>query len=73
MKFKFLLNPKEAENLHKALGIYTSNLRNEISRTDDLNFRAGLQDEWDTLKSIENRLSGYIVRGFVEEEEKKAG
>lgn len=77
MRFKFLLNPEEAQLLHKSLEIYTSNLRNEISRTDDKTFRLGLQQEFDTLKSIQNRLSGYVGRETFRpdelEEEKKAG
>lgn len=79
MKFKFLLNSEEAQVLHKALAIYTSDFKNEIVRTDDLNFRKSLEAEYNTLKSIEDRLNGYIGHGAVEPEmsedmdEKKAG
>lgn len=68
MKTKFLLSDQEAETLQRALAIYTSEVRNEISHTDDLNYRAGLQEEFDCLKSIEDRLSGYISI-----EDRKAG
>jgi hypothetical protein len=77
MRFKFLLNPDEAEMLHKALKTYTSNLRLEISRTDDRNYRTELQQEFDALRSIEDRLGGYVGRKTFSpdeiEEEKKAG
>ncbi|MFL5815052.1 MAG: hypothetical protein ACJ763_15860 [Bdellovibrionia bacterium] len=63
--------------LQKVLKNYTSNLRLEISRTDDLNYRTGLQQEFDALKSIEDRLGGYVGRENFSpdeiEDEKKAG
>jgi hypothetical protein len=79
MKFKFLLSNEEAQVLHKALAIYTSDSKNEIVRTDDLNYRKSLEAEYNTLKSIEDRLNGYIGHGAVESDmfedidEKKAG
>jgi hypothetical protein len=79
MKFKFHLSNEEAEVLHKALAIYTSDFRNEIARTDDLNYRKSLEVEYDTLKSIEDRLKGYIGHEAMESDEserieqKKAG
>jgi hypothetical protein len=38
-----------------------------MGRTDEPSFRAGLQEELDCLKSIENRLEGYL-RGTIKQE-----
>jgi hypothetical protein len=67
MKIKLTLTQKEIEILQKTLDHTTSEIRLEMGRTDEPSFRAGLQEELNCLKSIENRLEGYL-RGTIKQE-----
>ncbi len=50
------LTEEESSVLQQALHSYLSELRDEISHTDDREFRAGLKEERETLEGIFEKL-----------------
>jgi hypothetical protein len=63
------LNEEESAVLQRALQTYLSELRSEISDTDDRQFKAGLKHEREVLERVAERLEATKGRSELRDSE----